>query len=116
MRVVGWELLCEAVAGVERATEWPHYTIFVYLAQYDAVMMTRRDRFLHGDLFGLMHLDWIRRGNPELELINDQVFMGHVEWEDDGSFLARTEDGKRLPIDIGEQLVALLDKAKRKLQ
>ena len=116
MRVVGWQELCDAVAGVERATEWPHYAIFVYLAQYDAIMIGRRDRFLHGDLFGFLHRDWKQRGHPDVELEDKQVWMGHIEWDDDGSLLVRTESGTRLEREIELEIVALIEMARRKIQ
>ncbi len=116
MRVVGWQELCDAVRSVDCATEWPQYAIFVYLAQYDAIMISRRAGFIHGDLFGLLRLDWKQRGNPEVGLEDSQIWWGHIEWEDDGSLLVKTVSGTRLEQEIETELVALIDKARRKIQ
>ena len=107
MRLVRADLAELAIESVLSATEWPHYSIFLHLSDYDSIVIAPRT-YLHGDLFVMLKQEWKRRGNAEIELQDSGVFDGHIEWDDDGSFVIRTERGDRLPEQLESQMLAFL--------
>ncbi len=107
MRLIRRDLAEQAVGLVRDVTEWPHYSIFIYLRCFDVVVISPRS-YLHGDLLVMLREDWQRHGYSEDSIADADVFDGHIEWEDDGSFRILTERGQRLPKDIESRLISTL--------
>ena len=96
MRIVRSDLVRRARAAVHGASEWPVYSIFVYLEQFDTIAIAPRS-YLHGDLFVILKQDWINSGNLPIELDDAGVFDGHIECEDDGTMIVRDQRGQSVP-------------------
>jgi hypothetical protein len=110
MLFVREELARTAVEAFRAATEWPHNAVFLMIRTYDCFAIAS-GAVTHADLFLILKdsADQRNLGNHPLQRTDD-IFDGHVEWEMDGTYFARTHGGKTLPSDLDALLRSELDR------
>lgn len=108
MKLLREDLARAAVNSVRAGTEWPQYSIFLAIRTYGTFVIAPPG-YTHGDLFLLLRTDWRQSHPDELVLEQVDVFDGHIEWEDNESFQARTQRGETLPVEIDELIDAVLN-------
>lgn len=108
MHLLRDDLAWAAVQSVRAGTEWPQYSIFLAIQAYDTLVIAPPG-YTHGDLFLLLRDEWRRSNSADPVLGHDDVIDGHIEWEDDGSFQARTQRGESLPVEIDQLIATVLN-------
>lgn len=84
MRLIQPELLDDVVASLSQTSEWPHYASFVYVAgRYNCVCIGQT-QYTHGGLLSIIRKEVESPGNV-FQFSNEDIFLGSLEWEDDGS-------------------------------
>lgn len=107
MQLVHPELAREAVDAFHTATEWPHYAKFAYLESVDVAVVGLNRRFWHFELLHFIKEYMETQMGRPFQFVDADVFMGIVEWEDDGAVRIRTlsgPGGKGLPQSVEEEL------------
>jgi hypothetical protein len=104
------DLAQEAIDAARSAAEWPYYGKFAYVESVDLAIVGAQNRW-HGDLLRLIREHVAAISGAPFTLRDQDVFLGIVEWEDDGSMRLRTMSapGNRgLPQFVESDLLALL--------
>jgi hypothetical protein len=95
MQLVHSELAREAVDAFCAATEWPHYAKFAYVESVDVAIVGLNRRFWHLELLRFIKEYMETQTGRPFQFFDADVFMGIVEWEDDGAVRIRTLSGPR---------------------
>ena len=115
MQLVREELTREAITYFRSATEWPFNAIFLFIRTYGGFAIAA-GAVSHGDLFRILkdHADQQNHGDNLIKPQGD-VYDGHIEWEADGTYFARTHGGKRLPNDLDQLLRSSINRLMNEL-
>lgn len=110
MQLVREDLARAAVESFRAASEWPHNVIFLMIRTYQGFGIAF-GAITHADLFLILKdsADQHKLGNYQLQRADD-IFDGHIEWEMDGTYFARTHGGKALPPDLNTLLRSEVDR------
>lgn len=111
MELVRPDLAEEAVDAARVAVEWPQYAKFVYVQSVDLAIVGASQSFWHLELLRLIQQHVESVTGVTFALSDEDVFLGFVEWDDDGSMRLRTTSRPRdgaLPQSVENELLAAL--------
>jgi hypothetical protein len=93
MQLVHPELAREVVDAFRVATEWPQYAKFAYVESLDLAIVALSRTILDVELLRLIQKHVETRTGAPFRFSDADVFMGVIEFEDDGTILIRTISG-----------------------
>jgi hypothetical protein len=110
MRLVRDDLARKAIEALRAAAEWPYHAIFLFVRSYQCFAVAS-GAVTHADLFLILKDDANLKNLGSVALQRtDDVYDGHLEWESDGTYFARTHTGKSLPADLDALLRSEIDR------